>query len=50
MTDRHTERNERKPKPVKLSPAPWERAQGGKSGFSGLAQPGGENAAQRGGK
>ena len=35
MSDKHTPRNERKPKPVKLPAAPWERAQGGKSGFSG---------------
>ena len=34
--DRHTPRNERKPKPVKLSTAPWERAQGGKSPVSGV--------------
>jgi len=31
MTDKHTSRHERKPKPVKLSVAPWERAQGGKA-------------------
>ena len=25
MTDRHTPRHERKPKPVKLAPAPWDK-------------------------
>ena len=39
MSDKHTPRNERKPKPVKLPAAPWEGAQGGKSGLSGFTMP-----------
>jgi|GEM_PF-5752905 len=39
MTDKHTSRHERKPKPVKLSVAPWERAQDGKSGASAPTAP-----------
>ena len=35
--DRHTPRHERKP--AKLSAAPWERAQGGKSPVSGVTIP-----------
>ena len=31
MSERHTPRNERKPKPVKLPTAPWEDAQAGKA-------------------
>ena len=37
--DRHTTRHERKPKPVKLPAAPWERAQGGKSGIPATQAP-----------
>ena len=39
MSDSHTPRNERKPKPVKLPAAPWERAQGGKSPVTGVTMP-----------
>ena len=39
MSDKHTPRNERKPKPVKLPAAPWERAQGGKSSVLGITMP-----------
>ena len=39
MTDRHTPRRERKPKPVKLSPPPWETPQVGKSPVTGVTIP-----------
>ena len=42
MTDRHTARNERKPKPVKLPAAPWEGAQGGKPRETAIITPLGE--------
>ena len=50
MSDKHTARHERKPKPVKLPAAPWGGAQGGKSSVSGAPYPKRRKASQRAGK
>ena len=50
MSDKHTPRHERKPKPVKLPAAPWEGAQGGKARETTTTPPVGATAPQRPGE